>query len=80
MELKEKSIVITGGSRGFGKALAKEFVAQGAKVLISSRNKDQLEKTASEMRTFFFCADVSIEKEVDMLAKFAIEKFGGIDI
>lgn len=80
MELKDKSVIITGGSRGFGKALAKEFVEQGARVLISSRNKDELEKTSNALGTLFFPADVSIEKEVDMLAKFAIEKLGSIDI
>lgn len=47
--LKDEVILITGGGRGLGKAMAKRFVEEGAKVVITGRNKDVLEKTANEI-------------------------------
>ena len=46
MELKNKVVVITGGSKGIGKALAVLFIKEGFTVIISSHNKEELEKTA----------------------------------
>ena len=43
MFLKNKNAVITGSSRGLGKAIAEEFVAQGANVLICARDEQILE-------------------------------------
>ena len=80
MEIKNKVVVITGASRGLGKALAIAFVEKGAKVVINARNKDELEKVAAEIHAFPVVADVTEEKEVLALAEAALKKYSRIDI
>jgi 3-oxoacyl-[acyl-carrier protein] reductase len=48
-QLAGKKIIITGGGRGLGFAMAKKFVSEGAEVLIAGRNADTLAKSASEI-------------------------------
>lgn len=45
------NVLVSGGSSGIGLAIAKAFLAEGAKVIITGRNKDKLEKTASELNS-----------------------------
>lgn len=80
MELKDKTVVITGGSKGLGKSLAIAFIGEGSKVLISARDKSALEKSAKEIGAEFFVADVAKEQEMTALAKDAVGLFGRIDI
>jgi len=47
--LKGKTALITGGSRGIGKMIADGFIAQGARVYISSRKADACKQTAEEL-------------------------------
>lgn len=47
--LSNKTIVITGGSRGIGFSIAKKFVSEGAKVLITGRSEERLKKAVSEL-------------------------------
>lgn len=80
MELQESRILITGGSKGLGKATAKLLIEKGAKVAITGRGIDALEKTASEIGALAIQADVA--KEADRLATFdKLEKqWGGLDV
>ncbi|MBI2278543.1 MAG: SDR family oxidoreductase [Candidatus Brennerbacteria bacterium] len=80
MNLKDKIVVITGGSQGFGKALAKFFVAEGSRVVISSQDKGALERTAQELSCDFFPTNVTAIDEVKELAKYVLEKYAAIDI
>lgn len=80
MNLKDKVVVITGSSKGFGKALAVAFLAEGSKVVVNSRNKEETENTAKEVGALDICADVTKEEELTNLANEVIKKFGGIDI
>ena len=80
MELKDKIVVITGGSRGIGKSLAKSFIAEGAEVVISSQDQEQLQTTAKELNVDGILCDVREEKQVQDLAKQVSEKYGRIDI
>lgn len=80
MDLKNKVIVITGGSRGFGKSLAKAFSAEGSKVVISSKDKDELKQTADELGIDSFIADVTNSENITNLSKYTQEKYGKIDI
>lgn len=48
-KLEGKRIIITGGGRGLGKAMAKKFISEGAKVLISGRNEETLKQAAAEL-------------------------------
>jgi NAD(P)-dependent dehydrogenase (short-subunit alcohol dehydrogenase family) len=80
MNLKDKIIVITGSTRGLGRALACGFLKEQAKVVINTKSKKELREAAEEIGAVGFCADVIKEKDVQKLADFAVKKFGRIDI
>jgi NAD(P)-dependent dehydrogenase (short-subunit alcohol dehydrogenase family) len=81
--LKGKKILITGGSSGFGLAMARKFLADGAIVLITGRDATKLEKVMNELSgenifsLVWDISDISIVK--DRLAE-AIRILGGLDI
>ena len=54
-----KKIIVTGGGRGLGFAMAKKFVAEGASILIAGRNEDTLKKSADEIGCQYLPLDVS---------------------
>ena len=84
--LKGKTIVVTGGGSGLGKAMTKYFLELGAKVAITSRNLEKLETTAKELEkeTKGTClplqCDVRHIDQVEMMHKAVIEKFGEVDV
>jgi short-subunit dehydrogenase len=83
--MKDKVVIITGGSSGIGKALAEKFGLEGSKVLITGRNKRDLDIAVNEMRAkkitiTGFQADVSKEEDNRAMAEEAIRLYGGIDI
>ena len=84
MELKDKVVVVTGSTRGFGLAIARAFVEAGAKVVITGRSQEAVERSLNGMqageRAAGFVLDVREEAQVHGLAKNAIEKFGHFDI
>ncbi len=79
MELKEKIVAITGGSKGFGKSLAKAFVAEGAKVIIGSHEEDALEMTSKELGADYFAMDVTKLEDIEAFAGYINSKYGAID-
>jgi dehydrogenase/reductase SDR family member 7B len=83
--MKDKVVIITGGSSGIGKALAQAFGQKGSRVLITGRNAEELEKAVRELRQLGaevqgFRADVSIEDDNRKMAEAAISHFGRIDV
>jgi len=83
--LEGKTAVITGASRGLGKAIASLFAREGAKVVLSARSKSDIEQNAAGLcaeglEAIAFPCDVSDPKQVEDLAHFAIEKYGSFDI
>jgi len=84
--LKDKVILITGGGTGLGKAMGKYFSELGAKLIITSRKLDVLQKTADEISSstknevFPIACDVSDYKQVEDLLKASVEKFGKVDV
>jgi len=77
MELKNKVIVITGGSKGLGKALALSFIKEGSKVIVCSNNKKELRDLPKEIE--WIKADVTKEKDMAKIIKFTLKKFGELD-
>lgn len=81
MKLSGKVALVTGGSRGIGKAISKMFVQEGSLVTITAKDPKRLEKTASELgNVFFVTGDIRNENDVQNVVKRTIEKFGRIDI
>ena len=83
--MKDKVVVITGGSSGIGKALAEVFGKNGSKVLITGRNKSELDKAVavlslSGITVVGVVADASIEQDNKRMADEALKHFGKIDI
>ncbi len=80
MNIQDKIIVITGGSAGFGKALAQAFKKEGGIVVIVSDNKESLEQTAQELLVDWYVADVTSDDALKSVAVKIIEKYGLIDV
>ena len=80
-----KVAVVTGGSRGIGRAIAFMFAAEGAKVMICSRRQEAAEMVASEIRSVggegaAVRADIARRSEVEGLIAGCVERFGRLDI
>ncbi len=80
MIFTDKIVVITGGSKGFGKGLAQAFLKDGAKVIITSTNEPELLATAKEIGADSFVADASSLAATSALADDVINKYGRIDV
>ncbi|MBB2951127.1 SDR family oxidoreductase [Sphingobacterium sp. JUb56] len=80
MELKGKTILITGGTSGIGLEAAKQFLEKGVHVIITGRNQAKLDAAkAMYPGVIPIKSDVASEEEAQLLFK-EIEKLGGIDI
>ena len=81
VRLKKKVALITGGSRGIGKAVAELFLKEGAEIVITSKNQKQLQQTSKEIgNPFFVAGDIRNENDVKNVIHKTIKKFGRIDI
>ena len=86
LSLKDRVAVVTGGSRGIGRAIALEFAARGAAIVVnyhkSPEAADEVVKQIVEAggKAAAFQADVSDFKQAESLIKFAIETFGDLRI
>ncbi|WP_276381156.1 SDR family NAD(P)-dependent oxidoreductase [Flavobacterium sp. H4147] len=78
--LKDKVAVITGGNSGIGYATAKELKEQGAKVIITGRRKEAIEKAAQELGVTLVTADQSSVLDIENLVSKVKEDFGAVDI
>ncbi len=80
MNLKSATIVITGGGRGLGLALAKQCVRHGANVVIADLRHDELVKAANDINAFPVICDVTDRSSVAELAAVTEKRFGKIDV
>jgi NAD(P)-dependent dehydrogenase (short-subunit alcohol dehydrogenase family) len=80
--LQDKHAIVTGGSRGIGKAIARELAREGADVAIVARNEADLEATARELaaetnrRIVPLAADVTSKEQVDHTVTEAAQQLG----
>lgn len=80
MNIKGARIVITGGSSGIGYATAALLIEKGAKVLITGRHQDKLEKAAEKIGAIPVRADVAKEEDIEKTFKAVEEQLGGLDV
>jgi NAD(P)-dependent dehydrogenase (short-subunit alcohol dehydrogenase family) len=84
--LRGKHAIVTGGSLGIGKAIARELAREGADVAIVARNKERLEATAKELsaetgqRIIPLVADVTSREQVEAMVAQAAAELGGLHI
>ena len=83
--LSGKVAVVTGASRGLGKAIATLFAYEGAKVVLAARSQKDIEQIAAGLQANGFTAatfvcDVSDPQQVEALAHFAITTYGYFDV
>jgi len=84
-DLTGKTAVITGGSRGLGLQVAEALGSYGARVLLSARKADELQKAQAHLQQLgidadWIAADGSKDADIHALAEAAIEKLGKVDI
>ena len=75
--MKDKVVVITGGTSGIGKALAEKFGSEGSRILITGRKEPELQETVDALRSrgidiVGFRVDVDVEEDNRMMAEEAI--------
>ncbi|VAW03780.1 FIG062860: Dehydrogenases with different specificities (related to short-chain alcohol dehydrogenases), partial [hydrothermal vent metagenome] len=82
MSLKDKTVFITGASRGIGAAAAREFAAQGANVALVARSSGAITALAEEIgaQAIALPCDVSQYSEVEAAVAACVRAFGGLDV
>lgn len=84
--LDGRTVVVTGGSKGIGKGIARVFVRSGANVLVAARDEATLRVAADDLgkesggRVETVVADVAKVDDCRRIADTAVERFGGIDV
>ncbi|MGH7329374.1 MAG: SDR family NAD(P)-dependent oxidoreductase, partial [Polyangiaceae bacterium] len=83
--VKDTSVVITGGSRGLGLELARAFGERGARIAISARSKEELERALDDLRfrgieAYPFVCDLTDREATREFIAGASRRLGGIDV
>lgn len=79
-KLAGKKIIITGGGRGLGAAMSKQFVEEGASVLITGRDENTLKRTSEDLGCAYMVLDVMSPENFDDFINDAESKLGGLDV
>jgi short-subunit dehydrogenase len=85
ISLRDKTVFVTGGSRGLGLLLAQEFASRGAKIAISARDRTDLQRAETQLRTITdrvltLDVDMTMREEVEMAVDKINQHFGSLDI
>lgn len=83
-DISEQTAIVTGASKGIGKAVAERFADEGANVVVNSRSPERAEAAAADIapdrNAVGIAADVSNYDEVETLVDRAVAEFGSVDI
>jgi NAD(P)-dependent dehydrogenase (short-subunit alcohol dehydrogenase family) len=86
LELSGKAAIVTGGSRGIGRAVARELAAEGVEVVIAARGAEELEAAAAELtleterRVVPVPCDTGSDEQVRAMVERAVAELGGVDV
>ncbi len=84
MKLKDKIILVTGGSKGIGKGISKVFLNEGANVIICARNKEELESAENELKNdghiSSLRADLTNPSDITLIQEYISNNYGKLDI
>ena len=86
MDLKNKSAIVTGGTKGIGRGIAEALIREGVSVCISSRHQNEIDKAVSELNgstegsAIGFVCDVRQHDQVRALIDHTVKELGGLDI
>ncbi len=85
MDLKGKTVIVTGASEGIGRETAKAFAAAGARVVAAARTAEKLDTLVAELEAaggeaLAVPTDVTSDESVAGMVRAAVERFGGIDV
>ena len=84
-EIQGKVAIVTGGAGGIGTCIAKEYASAGAKVVVASRNQENLDKVVGEIEdqggtAMAVATDITDSAQVDNLIATTVDKFGSVDV
>ncbi len=79
-DLSGKGAIVTGSTRGIGRAIAEGLIAQGARVVVSSEDAEDTARAAEELGQPGVACDVADDAALARLVDFALAELGGIDV
>lgn len=85
MKLQDRVAIVTGSTSGMGRAIAKKFAREGAKVIVTGRNEDRAKECVEDIRNAggeadYVIVDTSKTEDCKVLLDKTIEKYGTVDI
>src|SRR5437667_1847120 len=82
MNLKGKTAIVTGGTKGIGRAIVEALLGEGLSVCIAARKQDEIDKAISELggNASGFVCDVRDYDQVKALIAHTVKELGGLDI
>ena len=82
MNLKGKTAIVTGGTKGIGRAIGSALIDEGLAVCIAARNQDEIDSAVGELGgdTIGFVCDVRDYEQVQALIAYTVKELGGLDI